>query len=243
MNETTNEKTNYLAGTFEGPLDLLLFLIKKKEINIYDIPIGEITEQFLEYLDYAVTTDLGNLTDFYSMAADLLYIKSKMLLPMETILDDGELEDPRQDLVEKLIEYQKFKKLSALMEEREDQSEWSFERKKVQRLLPFEEEELWDKVDTWQLMKTFSKIVQSYSQEQILTMYEEISVSEKITLMNELLENKGECFFTDLIVRKENLMDIVCAFMAILEAVKYKMACIYQNRMFGDIKIRPYEAA
>ena len=201
MNETTNEKTNYLAGTFEGPLDLLLFLIKKKEINIYDIPIGEITEQFLEYLDYAVTTDLGNLTDFYSMAADLLYIKSKMLLPMETILDDGELEDPRQDLVEKLIEYQKFKKLSALMEEREDQSEWSFERKKVQRLLPFEEEELWDKVDTWQLMKTFSKIVQSYSQEQILTMYEEISVSEKITLMNELLENKGECFFTDLIVR------------------------------------------
>jgi segregation and condensation protein A len=242
-NLESKEKTNYSAGTFEGPLDLLLFLIKKKEINIYDIPIGEITEQFLEYLDYAVTTDLGNLTDFYSMAADLLYIKSKMLLPMETILDDGELEDPRQDLVEKLIEYQKFKKLSALMEEREDQNEWSFERKKVQRVLPFEEEELWDKVDTWQLMKTFSKVVQAYSHEQILTMYEEISVSEKITLMNELLENKGECFFTDLIVRKENLMDIVCAFMAILEAVKFKMACIYQNRMFGDIKIRPYEAA
>ena len=247
MNELNNEKkseiTNYSAGTFEGPLDLLLFLIKKKEINIYDIPIGEITEQFLEYLDYAVTTDLGNLTDFYSMAADLLYIKSKMLLPMETLLDDEELEDPRQELVEKLIEYQKFKKLSALMEEREEQNEWSFERKKVQRVLPFEEEELWEQVDTWQLMKTFSKVVQAYSHEQNLTMYEEISVSEKITLMNELLENKGECFFTDLIVRKENLMDIVCAFMAILEAVKFKMACIYQNRMFGDIKIRPYEAA
>ncbi len=74
-------------------------------------------------------------------------------------------------------------------------------------------------------------------------MYEEISVSEKITLMNEFLEDKGECFFTDLIVRKDNLMDIVCAFMAILEAVKFKMACIYQNRMFGDIKIRPYVAA
>lgn len=243
MNESTNEKTNYSAGNFEGPLDLLLFLIKKQEINIYDIPIGEITEQFLEYLDYAVTTDLGNLTDFYAMAADLLYIKSKMLLPMENVLDDEDLEDPRQDLVEKLIEYQKFKKLSALMEEREDQNEWSFERKKVQRVLPFEEDELWEQVDTWQLMKTFSKVVQAYSHEQILTMYEEISVSEKITLMNELLENKGECFFTDLIVRKENLMDIVCAFMAILEAVKFKMACIYQNRMFGDIKIRPYEAA
>ena len=124
MNESTNEKTNYSAGNFEGPLDLLLFLIKKQEINIYDIPIGEITEQFLEYLDYAVTTDLGNLTDFYAMAADLLYIKSKMLLPMENVLDDEDLEDPRQNLVEKLIEYQKFKKLSALMEEREDQNEW-----------------------------------------------------------------------------------------------------------------------
>ena len=74
-------------------------------------------------------------------------------------------------------------------------------------------------------------------------MYEEISVSEKITLMNELLENNGECSFTELIVRKENLLDIVCAFMALLEAVKFKMASIYQNRMFGDIKIRPYQAA
>ena len=92
-------------------------------------------------------------------------------------------------------------------------------------------------------MKTFSKLVSSYSHEQILTMYEEISVSEKITLMNELLDDNGECFFTDLIIRKDNLMDIVCAFMAILEAVKFKMACIYQNRMFGDIKIKPFKAA
>ena len=129
------------------------------------------------------------------------------------------------------------------MEEREDDNEWSVERKKIQRVLPFEEEELWEQVDTWSLMKTFSKLISAYSQEQILSMYEEISVSEKITLMNEFLENKGECYFTDLIVRKDNLMDIVCAFMAILEAVKFKMACIYQNRMFGDIKIRPYVAA
>ena len=233
----------FRLGEFEGPLDLLLFLIKKNEINIYDIPIAEVTEQFLEYLDYAVTTDLDSLTEFYSMAADLLYIKSRMLLPVESVFDDEELDDPRQELVDKLIEYQKYKKLSVLMEEREDDNEWSVERKKIQRVLPFEEEELWEQVDTWSLMKTFSKLISAYSQEQILSMYEEISVSEKITLMNEFLENKGECYFTDLIVRKDNLMDIVCAFMAILEAVKFKMACIYQNRMFGDIKIRPYVAA
>ncbi|HPX26412.1 MAG TPA: segregation/condensation protein A [Treponemataceae bacterium] len=238
------EKTNtYKLGDFEGPLDLLLFLIKKNEVNIYDIPIGEITEQFLEYMDYAVTTDLSSLTEFYAMAADLLYIKSRMLLPVEIELDGEELDDPRQELVDRLIEYQKFKKLTVLMEEKEEESEWSFERKRIQRVLPFEEEELWEKIDTWDLLKTFSTLVSAYSSEKILDLYEEISISEKITLMNELLDNNGECFFTDLIVRKENLLDIVCAFMAILEAVKFKMACIYQNRMFGDIKIRPFQAA
>lgn len=243
----SKESKQFKLDEFEGPLDLLLFLIKKNEVNIYDIPIAKITEQFLEYLDYAVSSDLDSLTDFYAMAADLLYIKSKMLLPVEVKFDTEELEDPRQELVEKLIEYQKFKKLSNLMEEREDENEWSLERKKIQRILPFEEEELWEKVDTWALLndlqKIFSSMMSQYSSSKILDMYEEISVNEKITLMNELLENKGECYFTDLIVRKENLMDAICAFMAILEAVKFKMAVIYQNRMFGDIKICPYKAA
>ena len=238
---------HFVPEDFHGPLDVLLFLIKKNEVNIYDIPIGQITEQFLEYLDFAVTPDLENLTDFYAMAADLLYIKSRMLLPVEVSFGEDELEDPRQELVEKLIEYQKFKKLSALMEEKEDESEWSFERKKIQRVLPFEEDDLWERVDTWELLqdmqKIFKGLVSSFSSEKILDMYEEISVNEKITLMNEMLENKGECFFTDLIVRKGNILDVVCAFMAILEAVKFKMASIYQNRMFGDIKICPYQAA
>lgn len=241
--KASDKGQQFRLGEFEGPLDLLLFLIRKNEINIYDIPIAEVTEQFLEYLDYAVTTDLDSVTEFYAMAADLLYIKSRMLLPVETSLDDEDLEDPRQELVDKLIEYQKYKKLSELMEEREDENEWSVERKKIQRVLPFEEEGLWEQVDTWSLMKTFSKLVSAYSHDKILSMYEEISVSEKITLMNELLDDNGECMFTDLIVRRDNLMDIVCAFMAILEAVKFKMACIYQNRMFGDIKIRRFEAA
>ena len=142
LNAEDDSKQKFRLGQFEGPLDLLLFLIKKNEINIYDIPIAEVTEQFLEYLDYAVKTDLDGLTEFYSMAADLLYIKSRMLLPVETVLDDSELEDPRQELVDKLIEYQKYKKLSVLMEEREDDNEWSVERKKIQRVLPFEEEAL-----------------------------------------------------------------------------------------------------
>ena len=132
----------FTAGQFEGPLDLLWSLIRESKINIYDIPIADITEQFLDYLDYAAETDLQDLSEFYSMAAKLVYIKSRMLLPVEVAYDDDEsMEDPRTELVEQLIEYQKFKKLAELMEEQEEQSEWSFERKKIERILPFENDE------------------------------------------------------------------------------------------------------
>ncbi|MGP1415300.1 MAG: segregation and condensation protein A [Treponema sp.] len=235
-------KNDFSLPAFEGPLELLLHLINKNEVNIYDIPISEITEQFLEYLDYVISPDLDNLVDFYSMAADLIYIKSRMLLPInEDDIEGEEIEDPRAELVEKLIEYQKYKKLTNLMEEKEEETEWFFERKKMQVSLPFEDGEMWERVNTWDLLKTFSNLISSYNKERILTFYEEVSVNEKITLMNEFLEEKGECMFTDLIIRKGNLLDIVCAFMALLEACKFKIASIWQNRMFGDIKIKKWE--
>ena len=233
----------FTAGQFEGPLDLLWSLIRESKINIYDIPIADITEQFLDYLDYAAETDLQDLSEFYSMAAKLVYIKSRMLLPVEVAYDDDEsMEDPRTELVEQLIEYQKFKKLAELMEEQEEQSEWSFERKKIERILPFENDEnMWEKMDTWQLLQDMQKIFRNLTNvnpdEKILDMNEDITPPEKIALMNELLDKKGECMFTDLITRRGNELDVICAFMAILEAVKMKMADIYQNRMFGDIKI------
>ena len=235
-------KEAFSLPVFEGPLELLLHLINKNEVNIYDIPIGEITEQFLEYLDYAISPDIDNLVEFYSMAADLIYIKSRMLLPIrEEDLENEEYEDPRAELVEKLIEYQKYKKLTSLMEEKGGEAEWFFERKKMQVALPFEEETMWERLNTWDLLKTFSHLVSSYNKERILSFYEEVSVNEKITLMSEFLESKGECMFTDLIVREGSLLDIVCAFMALLEAVKFKIASIWQNRMFGDIKIKKWE--
>lgn len=200
----TKTKREYKVGEFEGPLDLLWSLIRESKINIYDIPIAQITDQYLDYLDFAVQTDLGDLSEFYSWAAKLIYMKSRMLLPIEVPYDEDE-EDPRQELVDKLIEYQKFKKLSSLMEEQEDESEWNFERKKIERVLPFEEaEEMWEDVDTWDLLQKlqdmFKSVMNKYSNEKILDMYEEISVNEKITLMNELLEEKKQCYFTDLIL-------------------------------------------
>ena len=235
-------KNDFSLPQFEGPLDLLLHVIEKGKMDIYDIPISEITEQFLEYLDYVISPDLDNLVDFYAMATDLIYIKSRMLLPInEDDVESEEIEDPRAELVEKLIEYQKYKKLTALMEEKEEETEWFFERKKMQVSLPFEDNGLWERVNTWDLLKTFSNLISSYNKERILSFYEEVSVNEKITLMNEFLEKKGECMFTDLIIRKGNLLDVVCAFMALLEAVKFKIASIWQNRMFGDIKIKKWE--
>lgn len=244
-NNITNNKlvsnSEFKTANFEGPLDLLLFLIKKNEINIYDIPISQITEQYLEYLDYVISPELENLTDFYSMAANLIYIKSAMLLPVELDLSDEDFEDPRQNLVEQLIEYQKYKKLSVLMEERSSESEWSFTRKKFQVALPFSDDEAWQKMDTWQLLTSFSRLISSYRNEHILDIYEEISVNEKIALIDELVSQKKECLFTELITRPGNLLDIICAFMAVLESVKLKLVTVWQHTMFGDIKLKAFE--
>jgi segregation and condensation protein A len=243
MDDTTNRSTarNFRVNEFEGPLDLLLFLIKKNEVNLYDIPIAQITEQYLEYIRYAATLDLEDLTEFHVMAATLLYIKSRMLLPVEIDLED-DIEDPRKELVDILIDYQKFKKLSELMEEKEKDAEWGIERKKIQRVLPFVEDTLWEKVDIWDLVKTFSALMSNMSDEQIFDLYEEVTINEKTALMIEVLELRGECNFTDLIVWKGSIMDKVCAFLAVLEAVKLRMIIVFQNRMFGDIVIRPYTA-
>jgi len=148
---------SFKLDEFEGPLDLLLFLIRKNEINIYDIPIAKITGQFLDYLRDAEAMDLEETSEFHAMAAMLLLIKSRTLLPME-MDDDGELLDPRQELVERLIEYQKFKKLSEEMEEKEKDAEWALERRKLQHNLPFSDDDLWEKADIWSLMKTFSAL-------------------------------------------------------------------------------------
>jgi segregation and condensation protein A len=241
MESTGKSPRHFKLNEFEGPLDLLLFLIKKNEVNIYDIPIAEITEQYLRYIAYAEALDLEEASEFHAMAAMLLYIKSRMLLPGEVY--DDEDEDPRRELIERLVEYQKIKKLSALMEEKEKETEWVMERKKLQKALPFADEDLWEQVDIWDLLKTFSVLMRNLTGERIFDLYEEVTVNEKITLMAELLETRGECSFTDLVIRNGSVMDIVCAFLAMLEAVKIRMAVIFQNRMFGDILIKPSGAA
>ena len=240
---TQGEKQSFRLGKFEGPLDLLLFLIRKAEINIYDIPIAAITEQYLEYLKYATRIDLDNITEFYLMAATLIWIKSRMLLPVEVNLED-ELEDPRRELVEKLIEYQKYKKLSELISEKEEEAEWLLERRPSQIVLPFLDEEVWESISVWDLFKTFYSIISSLSSEKTIDLHEEVSINEKITLIHEYLESKGQFLFTDLLTGSRSLMELISSFLAVLEMVKAKAIQVFQNRLFGDILIRakPAEA-
>ena len=122
---------------------------------------------------------------------------------------------------------------------KEEESEWHIERNKKQAILPFpEDDELWEKIDVWDLLSTFSTIISSLSTERIIDLYEEVSVNEKLSLIYELLETRGEFFFTDLIVKADSTMDIICAFLALLESVKAKRIIILQNKLFGDIKIK-----
>jgi segregation and condensation protein A len=238
------EKQQFKLDDFEGPLDLLLFLVRKNEVNIYDIPIAAITEQYLEFLKLSTAVDLEQITEFYQLAATLLYIKSRTLLPAQGG-DDEEGEDPRQELVEKLIEYQKFKRLAELMAEQETESEWIWERKKKQPVLPFDDkDEFWETVEVWDLLQTFSKIMKGLSPERIIDLYEEVSVNEKVALVYELLESRKTFLFTELVTRPDSLLDVVCAFLALLELVKARTILLEQSRLFGDIRIsaRPEEA-
>ncbi len=238
MNKQTDGKRQYRLSQFDGPLDLLLFLIRKNEVSIYDIPIAEITEQYLDYLKYTTTVNLEDITEFYLIAATLLYIKSRMLLPVDVNLED-ELEDPRQELVHQLIEYERIRKLTDLMAEQENQTEWVVERKNTQAILPFpDENDLWNQIGPWELLKSFSKVIKNLGGEKVISLWEEFSIKEKITLIQEFLEDRIEFVFDDLIVNPGSILEVVSAFLAVLELARGGLIDVYQNRLFGDIRIK-----
>jgi segregation and condensation protein A len=221
---------------------LLLHLIQKARINIYDIPIAEITRQFLRYLEEASKLDLDDLTDFYAMAAHLIYMKSRLLIPSdEPLEEDGEFASMRSELVERLLEYQKYKRYSALLSDTGQGGELFIQRRKSQFMLPFEDQDLWDGISVWDLLKTFSSLLGTITPEQVFNVYEEVTTKQKLTLMAELFEDRQEISFLDIVVRPDSPMDVICAFLAILEAVKFSMITIFQHRLFGDIVIRRRE--
>lgn len=224
---------------YEGPLDLLLALIQKAEVNIYDIPIAQITDQFLDYIHSAEKIGLSDLSEFYKMAAELIYIKSQLMLPVEVEFDE-EYVDPREELVERLLEYSKFKKYSELLMGNEDNDSVMIQRKPSEFNLPFSDEELWEDISTYDLHDTFVKMMQelnSMGDAILVNVFEKVTENQKITLMNELLDSKDEIKFSDLFVERKP-EHIICSFIAVLEAVKEKSVLVEQPEIFGEMTIR-----
>ena len=220
---------------FDGPLDLLLFLISKNDANIYDIPISLITEQFLGYIEEN-KTEIDDLADFYRMAAELLYIKTKLLLPHETELDE-EYEDPRQDLVDRLIDYQKYRKYTDLLTGVDKGGRIYISRPENLFAIPFEDKELFQGVTLSDLFRTFSDILKKTPPSKIFNIYQSVSVKEKRALMAELLEDREEINIEDLIVDFNNPLHVICSFMAILAAAKDHTIIFRQEKEYGTIYI------
>lgn len=236
--------------TFEGPLDLLLHLINQAEVDIYDIPISEITDQYLSYLYSMQEFKIDIASEFLVMAATLLAIKSKMLLPKHeelvlNPLEEGEDEvDPREELVIRLIEYKRYKAVSESLKELE------FERNQVYTRPPEDlsqlQLEIYDQnpsynISILQLFVAFQSILtkQRYENRVTTISKEEISVNDKIEEIQFLLSNRSDkTYFSQLFKTVWTRSELVVTFLAILELIKLKKIKIVQTVNFEDIEIK-----
>jgi segregation and condensation protein A len=216
---------------FEGPLDLLLYFIKRDEINIYDIPIARITEEFLSYIKLMQINDIEITSEFLWMASLLMQIKAQMLLPSKQDIDNNPDEDPRKILVEQLIEYQLFKKASEALKSKIDDQHYAFYRGAYES----EIKEVADKFKTfkqltaWDLIKTYYNVL--HRNQLIETTEIKINpfkIEDEIDRVKSAVNRKGQISFFELIFGKEKAL-IVVTFMAVLELVKQKQIFAFQN--------------
>ncbi|HMB01539.1 MAG TPA: segregation/condensation protein A [Spirochaetota bacterium] len=226
---------------WNGPLDLLLDLIQASEINIYDIPIAEITSQYLQTIKFMRKLDINVASDFLTMASYLIYIKTRMLLPAE--LDDSEEEefmDPRDNLVQQLLEYQKYKKLAGVLEDKEFHSDKLIERRdnQITFKMPRDEDDVWQDVTLFELIKVFSGVVDVIEYDQFGVLKpENINLEDKILAIKETLNKSGKSNFYDFFKDKPSKFHIIITFWAILELFKIGFILIKQHQIFGDIYI------
>ena len=226
---------------FEGPLDLLLYLIKKEEINIYDIPIAKITKQYLEYLEMLKMLDLDNVGDFLVMAATLMQIKSRMLLPPDPNTKEEEEEDPRDELVRRLLEYKRFKEIAEDLRTKETMRQDLFARTvDVERTKELKEDakEVYFEVSLFDLITAFTKVLKNVPKEVFYEVIkDEHTVEEKIHDILHLLLEKPKIMLMDLFGRARSKVEIVVTFLAILELIRLREIIVAQTRVFGEIEV------
>ncbi len=242
-NETSpEEKSTYTVRLemFEGPLDLLLHLIQKNEVDIFNIPMALITEQYLEMLNVMKVLNLDIAGEYLLMASTLLHIKSKMLLPTPSEEEEEEGEDPRAELVRRLLEYQKYKEASAELERRP-----MLDRDVFIRLVladeeqPREEERI--EVNLFELLDAFRQVLERAKPEAFHeVILDRVSVEEKVQdILSVLQREKRSIAFHLLFPEQATRRVIIVTFLAILELVKMKLIRIFQSALFETIRVSP----
>jgi segregation and condensation protein A len=233
---------NVQLERYEGPLDLLLDLIRKQQINIYDIPIAQITSQYLEYLKRAADLDMEISADFVYMAATLIHIKSKLLLPRDPELDkiDPE-EDPRKELVDRLLEHERFKSAAAMLQEKRMVEEAVWSNPQISRFLgEADQPEL--AVTLFDLVKTLESVLERAKNRPLYEVSpEDVSVPDMILMLKNRLKDlpKTEALsVTRLFESQKSRRAMICLFLALLEMVKQQAILLTQKENFDDINIR-----
>jgi len=219
---------------FQGPLDLLLFLIRKRKIDIHDIPIAIITQEYLEYLEQKEKINLNREAEFLFMAALLIYIKSQMLLPREKI--PQEEEDPRQSLVHRLLDYQKIKGVRAILRKKEDKEQLKWKRTSLSPLLNKEDLEL-EEVSLFDLAEAFFALMREREDFKIIKR-KEYSVEEKMKEILSLLRENSFLDFLDYFAQQESLEESLVSFFSLLVLIKAKTVIAIQEQLFQSIKVR-----
>ena len=226
---------------FEGPLDLLLYLIKKNDIDITDIPITKITEQYMQYIEMMKMLDLDIVGDFLVMAATLMQIKSKMLLPPDPSEEDEEEIDPRDELARRLLEYKKFKEIAETLKVKEEERKELFARnisEEERRQLSEDAKEVVFEANLFDLINALSEALRKVPEDVIHEITrEEFTVEQKIHDVLHLLLKKSSVKVSKLFAQAQTKMEAIVTFLAILELIRLKEVKIIQTEIFGEIGV------
>jgi segregation and condensation protein A len=226
-----------LENIFEGPMDLLVYLIKKNEVDICDIPIAMITDQYLAYLEWMKAMNIDIAGEFIVMAATLIQIKSKMLLPVHEGEEDDE-EDPRLEIARPLLEYLQIKEAAEQLTQRHVLGEDVFPRNPPKESFPVNLEDQPIRVDLFELVDAFRRILENMSQAHKVDFSDErISIKDKISELVDILEKNGTITFNELFSEHSDKIEVIVSFLAILEMAKLCLIRITQHVQTGIIRL------
>ena len=231
-----------VLDVYEGPLDLLLDLIRKQDIDIYDIPIAKITAQYLVYVEKIRELDVNVAAEFIYMAAVLIHIKSKMLLPRDPMAPAEEQEDPRTELVNRLLEHEKFKSAAQMLLQKQQIEEAVLTNPSLKEFMDAEGTEPEIAADVIDLVKTFQQVLERVRTRPVLNVDEEtVTVGQMIEYLHRRLSLEDRPIrLKQLLMRIPSRQALVCMFLALLELVRLQAIQLRQEKLFGEIAVRKH---